>query len=269
MKGQVIGINTAIYSPSGGSVGIGFDIPSNIAKKVVAELKKSGHATWGWLGVAIQSLTPSIAKSLGLPDPEHAAGALVASVVLNSPAAKAGIEQGDVITSANGHKIETVRDLPRIVSTAPIGSRLVLGVLRDGKERTIEASIGGMPKQKQLAETEESAKPPPKAGEASALGMQLKKLDPQMRDSLKLPSGTNGVVIGSIAEDSPVRGSGLQPGDVIVSINQKPVSSPQQAAAALKRAAASGNILLLLDRNGVTEFLGMTIGKRSASGNAG
>jgi serine protease Do len=268
LKGEVIGINTAIYSPSGGSVGIGFDIPSNTAKKVIAELKKYGHASWGWLGVAIQSVTPSIARSLGL-DPKHAEGALVASVVPKSPAEKAGIEQGDIIQSANGHAIKTVRDLPRIVSTAPIGSKIALDVLRDGKKRQIEATVAKLPKKKKLAAAEEGAQPQPEAGAVSALGMRLEKLDPQLRQRLGLPSGANGVVIGSIAEDSPVRSAGLRPGDVIVSVNQKPVASPQEAAAALKRAAASGNVLLLLNRNGVTEFLGMAIRHRAVPGSPG
>jgi serine protease Do len=269
MKGEVVGINTAIYSPSGGSVGIGFDIPSNIAKKVVAELKQYGRATWGWLGVAIQSVTPSIARSLGLPHPDHPTGALVASVLPKSPAEKAGIEQGDVIESVNGRPIATVRDLPRIVSTAPIGSKLAIVVARRGKERRIEATVAEMPKEKQTA-AEERAKPQqPPAGAATALGMRLEKLDPQMRRRLKLPNDANGVVIGSIAGDSPVRGAGLQPGDVILSVNQKPVKSPAEAAAALKQAAASGNVLLLVNRNGVTEFLGMTIGHGATPGNAG
>ena len=267
MKGEVIGINTAIYSPSGGSVGIGFDIPSNTAKKVVDELRKYGHATWGWLGVAIQSVTPSIARSFGL-DPERAEGALVASVVPKSPAEKAGIEQGDLITGVNGHPIKTVRDLPRVVSTAPVGSKLTLEVMRDGKKRQIEATVAELPKKQKLAAAEESAKPPSGAG-ASALGLRLKPLDPQTRSRLNLPRGSNGVVIGGIEPGSAVAGAGVQPGDVIVSINQKPVTSPQQAAAALKQAAASGNVLLLLNRNGVTEFLGMSIRRGGSPGNSG
>ena len=268
LKGEVVGINTAIYSPSGGSVGIGFDIPSNTAKKVVAELKKYGHATWGWLGVAIQSVTPSIAKSLGLDD-ERAEGALVASVVPKSPAEKAGIEQGDIVVSANGRPIKTVRDLPRIVSAAPIGSKLRLGLLRDGKKKEVEASVAELPKKKKAATAEEGATPGPDTGAASALGMRLQKLDPETRQRLHLPAGAKGVVVGSVAADSPVRSAGLRPGDVIVSVNQKPVASPQEATAALKQAAASGNVLLLLNRNGVTEFLGMTMRPAGEPGDSG
>jgi hypothetical protein len=125
LSARVIGINTAIYSPSGGSVGIGFAVPSSTAKNVVAQLREHGHVTRGWLGVAVQSITPTIAKSLGL-DPDQPKGALVASVTPNSPAAKAGIKQGDVILSANGHPIKTVHELPRLVAATPIGQKLDL-----------------------------------------------------------------------------------------------------------------------------------------------
>jgi serine protease Do len=153
LHGQVIGINTAIYSPSGGSVGPGFAVPSNIAKHVVVQLKEHGHVTWGWLGVAIQNVTPAIAKSLSL-DPDHPAGALVASVTPDSPAARAGIKEGDVITAAGGHEIKTVHELPRLVASSPVGTELPLTIVRDGKQRTVEASVGGMPRNVASAERE-------------------------------------------------------------------------------------------------------------------
>src|SRR5205085_8862741 len=122
LHGQVIGINTGINSPSGGSVGIGFAVPSNTANSVVAQLKEKGHVTRGWLGVSIQSITPAIAKSLGL-NPEQPQGALVAGVTPNSPAAKAGLKQGDVVLKASGHPVKELRDLPRVVAAAPIGQK--------------------------------------------------------------------------------------------------------------------------------------------------
>ena len=144
LNGEVIGINTAIYSPSGGSVGIGFAIPSDTAKNIVAQLRETGHVTRGWLGVAIQGITPTIAKSLGL-NPEQPTGALVASVTPSSPAAKAAIEQGDVILSAAGHPIKEVHDLPRLVAAAPIGQKLDLTIRRNGKDMTVAATIAEMP----------------------------------------------------------------------------------------------------------------------------
>jgi serine protease Do len=264
LHGQVIGINTAIYSPSGGSVGIGFAVPSNTAEHVVAQLKEHGHVTWGWLGVAIQSITPSIAKSLGL-DPDHPTGALVSSVTPDSPAQRAGLQPGDVITEAGGRSIGTVHDLPRLVAGTPIGSRLDLKVRRGGKQQTLEATIGEMPEK--LASTGASGAQPSHA-KASALGMELVPLAPELRSELHMPKDVNGVVVGRIATDSPVRALGIQPGDVIVSINQKPATTPEEAAAELKEAAAHGNVLLLLNRHGVSEFVGLSVENNAMSGSS-
>src|SRR4051794_20651553 len=141
LDAAVIGVNTAIYSPSGGSVGIGFAVPSNVAKTVIQQLRDSGHGTRGWLGVAIQGITPSIARSLGL-DAEQPSGALVASVTANSPAAKAGIKQGDVIIAAGGRPVKQVGDLPRIVAATPPGQQIDLTIRRGGKEMTVATTLG-------------------------------------------------------------------------------------------------------------------------------
>jgi serine protease Do len=250
LKGQVIGINTAIYSPSGGSVGIGFDIPSNLAKYVIGQLKAHGHVTWGWLGVAIQNVTPPIAHSLDLPHPE---GALVASVIPNSPAAKAGIKSGDVIVAANGHPITSVQQLPPIVAESKIGGKLPLEIIRNGKKMTLAATVGTMPSNLE-ASTEQVPSAP-----ASALGLRLAPLTPQMRSQLQVPKAVNGVVVSRVASNSPAASLGIQPGDVIVSIDQKPAISPEMAAAELKQAAKRGNVLLLLNRHGTNEFVGLSV----------
>ena len=148
LSGHVIGINTAIYSPSGGSVGIGFAVPSNLAKNVVAQLKERGHVTRGWLGVEIQTITPEIAKGLGL-DPNNPTGALVADVVPHSPAAQAGLKQGDVITRFNGKQVKDAHDLPRLVAETPVGQKVELAVLRQGEERQLQATIAEAKEQKQ------------------------------------------------------------------------------------------------------------------------
>lgn len=264
LHGQVIGINTAIYSPSGGSVGIGFAVPSNTAQHVVAELREHGHVTWGWLGVAIQSITPSIAKSLGL-DPNHPTGALVASVTPDSPAAKAGLNLGDVITTAGDRQIKTVHDLPRLVAETPVGSKLELTIRRGGKQQTIEARVGEMPEKTASAEGGGAA---PSGGPASALGMELIPLDPRLRSELRVPKDVKGVVVGRIASDSPALALGIQPGDVIVSIDQKPATTPQQAAGQLKEAAAHGDVLLLLNRHGRSEFVGLSIENNGMMGSS-
>jgi serine protease Do len=250
LSGHVIGINTAIYSPSGGSVGIGFAIPSNTAKYVIGQLEAHGHVTWGWLGVAIQNITPPIARSLGL-DADHPAGALVATVVPDSPAAKAGLKSGDVITKAGSHVIKEVRDLPRVVAETPVGSKLELTVWRDGKSRTIDADIGEMPKQ--VAEGGEPG------ATASALGLTLEPITPALRDKLQIGKDATGVVVKTVAADSPARALGIAAGDVIVSIDQQPATTPQQAADLLQKAATHGNVLLLLNRHGNSEFVGLHI----------
>jgi serine protease Do len=255
LSGEVIGINTAIYSPSGGSVGIGFAVPSNTAKSVVAQLKETGHVTRGWLGIAIQGISPSIAKSLGL-DPEKPDGALVASITPDSPAAKAGLKQGDVILRAQGHQIKTVQDLPRLVAAMPPGQKLDLAIRRNRKDTTVAATIGEMPENPQQA----AAAPGGGDGEeATALGLQLATLSPDLRRQFKIPKDVDGVAVTKIANDSPAAALGVEPGDVIMAIDQHPAKTPQDAAAELKKAAATGNILLLLNRHGTSQFVGLSV----------
>jgi serine protease Do len=254
LSGEVIGINTAIYSPSGGSVGIGFAVPSNTANSVIAQLKEKGRVTRGWLGVAIQRITPAIARSLGM-DPDHPAGALVAAVTPNSPAAKAGIKQGDVVVGAGGHPVKNLNDLPRRVAAAPIGQKFDMTIRRDRKESTVAATIAEMP------ESQQQAAASPAGGDegARSLGLQLSSITPELRSKLRIPNEVEGVVITKVAPDSPVGAIGIAPGDVIVSVAQEPAKTPRQAAAALKQAAATGNILMLLNRHGTSQFVGLTV----------
>jgi serine protease Do len=260
---EVIGVNTAIYSPSGGSVGIGFAVPSNAAKNVIQQLREKGHVTRGWLGVAIQGITPAIARSLGL-NPDQPSGALVASVTPNSPAAKAGVKQGDVITAAGGHKVKQVGDLPRIVAAAPPGQPLDLTVLRGGKEMKLAATLGELsesPKQTAAATQEED--------HSGALGLQLSALTTELRRQYRIPKDVDGVVVTKVADQSPAASAGLQPGDVLVSVDQKPVDTPAKAAEQLKEAAAKGNVLLLVNRKGSSQFVGLSVSRGSATGKPG
>ena len=254
LSGEVIGINTAIYSPSGGSVGIGFAVPSNTANSVIAQLKEKGHVTRGWLGVSIQSITPAIAKSLGL-NAEEPAGALVAGVTPDSPAAKAGLKQGDVILAAGGHKVKDVHDLPRLVAAAPIGKKLDLTLRRGGKEMTLAATIAEMPENPQQVA---SAKKGP-AEDAASLGLRLSSLTDELRSQYRIPKDVEGVLVSKVAPDSPVGAIGIEPGDVIMSVDQQPATTPAQAAGELKQAAAKGTILLLLNRKGTTQFVGLSV----------
>ena len=265
LSGEVIGINTAIYSPSGGSVGIGFAVPSNTAKNVIEQIREHGHVTRGWLGVAIQSITPTIAKSLGM-DPDQPIGALVASVTPNSPAAKAGIKPGDVILSAEGRQIKTVHELPRLVAKAQIGQKFDLQVRRDGKDMTLGATIAELKEdqQKQVASNanENNAQPE----KAESLGLQLATADPALRRQFRISKEIEGAVVTDVAADSPAAALGIEAGDVIESVDQKPVKTAQQAAEALQQAAGKGNILLLLNRHGSSQFVGLSVSPSPSGG---
>jgi serine protease Do len=258
LSGEVIGINTAIYSPSGGSVGIGFAVPSNTGKSVIAQLKEKGHVTRGWLGVAIQGITPAMAKSLGL-NPDDPTGVIVASVTSNSPAAKAGLKPGDVILSANGKPIKTVHDLPRLVAAMPPGQKIDLAVRRSGKEMTLAAATAEMPQQEQQASASTGSSSDEKVASASSLGLQLAAVDQGMRRQYHIPKEVEGVVVTTVGNDSPAAALGIEPGDVIMSVDQQPVKTPQEAAEQLKQAAANGNILLLLNRHGTSQFVGLSV----------
>ena len=264
LAGEIIGINTAIYSPSGGSVGIGFAVPSNTANSVVAQLKESGRVTRGWLGVAIQGITPAIAKSLGM-NPDEPTGALVATVTPNSPAAKAGLKPGDVIISANGKPVKTVHDLPRLVASTPPDQKVEMEVRRDGKDTTIAATTGEMPQEQQTASANPSSGGDEKGSNATSLGLQLGALDQSLRREYRIPKDVDGVVVAKVANDSPAAALGIEQGDVIMSIDQQPVKTPQEAADRLKQAADNGNILLLLNRHGVNQFVALSVAPNSGS----
>jgi serine protease Do len=256
LSGQVIGINTAIYSPNGGSVGIGFAIPSNAAKMVVAQLEQHGKVTRGWIGVQIQEVTPAIAASLGLPNEN---GALIALVTPGSPGAAAGLKQGDVILSFNGHEVEKLHDLPRLVAAAAPNSEANLSVWRDGRRIAAQVKLGELPNNPQLAAAQ-GTQPEEETG-STAVGMHFAPLTEQMRHELRLGKGVHGVVVAGVDSGSPAEDVGLTEGDVVMAINQQPVHTPEQAAQKLHEAARSSkrSALLLLNRHGVTEYVGLRL----------
>ncbi|HEV2303863.1 MAG TPA: DegQ family serine endoprotease [Stellaceae bacterium] len=259
LQGQVIGINTAIYSPNGGSVGIGFAIPSNEAKTIVAQLIEHGTIKRGWLGVQIQQVTPAIAASLGLA---RGHGALIAVVKPGSPGAKAGLKQGDVILSFNGHDIVRLRDLPRYVAEASPHSGASMTVWRDGKKLEMQATVGNLANNEQVASAGGGeAEQAPTA--ASALGMHFAALTDRVRQELGVGKQVRGVVITRVDNGSVADNDGLASGDIVVAINQTPVGTPEEAAQELQKIAKSTkkSALLLLNRHGVTEYVGVTVGK--------
>ena len=233
MNGEVIGINTAIYSPSGGSVGIGFSVPSNLAKSVVMQLREYGRARRGWLGVRIQQVTPDIAESLGLKKTQ---GALVAGVNDGGPADKANIHSGDIILKFNGHEVDEMRALPRIVAETAVGKTVPVLVWRDGKEVTLQSPVGELPDEVQQASVDTGKAPAPaKNPEISGLGARVAPITDELRDQFKLQADQKGVVVTDVSPDGPAAARGLKPGDVIVEVQQEPVSSPEDVTKQLQK----------------------------------
>ena len=259
LKGEVVGINTAIYSPNGGSVGIGFALPSNVAKSVVAQIEEHGKVSRGWLGVQIQEMTPAIGASLGLQGPH---GALIAAVTANSPGAEAGLKQGDVVLSFNSTEINQMRDLPRAVSATKPGSSATMTVWRNGQKTELQTKIGEAPENPRVAAAGDNRSP---SGEerAQAAGLHFAPLTQDLRRELRLGRDDSGVVITSVDDGSAADSLGVQRGDVVLSINQQQVTSPQEAAQKLREAASSPkkSALLLLNRRGVTQYVGLDLGK--------
>jgi serine protease Do len=256
LDGQVIGINTAIYSPNGGSVGIGFAIPSNEAKTIISQLEEHGKISRGWLGVQIQQVTPAIAASLGLKD-NH--GALVAVVTPDSPGAKAGLKQGDVILAFNGSPVNELRDLPRLVADTAPDTKAILSVWRNGRRVPVEATVGELPENAKVAAAAGTEEERPV--EAAAVGMHFEPLTDQLRRELHVAKDVRGVVVTRVDNGSAAEDGGVTDGDIVVAINQEPVDSPQQAADKLNAAAHSSrkSALLLLNRHGTTEYVGVNL----------
>jgi serine protease Do len=227
LDGNVIGVNTAIFSPSGGSVGIGFDIPADTAKLVVAQLENKGYVTRGWMGVKIQLVTPEIADSLGLKKVE---GALVDEPQPNSPAAKAGIAAGDVITAVNGKPIKGSRDLAREVGMMPPGTSVRFEMLHQGTAKTVTLTLGEMPREQQAnaGGPDQSAQSEPHLGLALAPANEVSG------------AGAEGVVVVGVEPGSPAAERGLKTGDVILQVGGNSVSNVKEVRSALDQAHASG-----------------------------
>jgi len=259
MAGEVIGINTAIYSPSGGSIGIGFAIPANLARPVVEQLKDFGHARRGWLGVNIQSVTDEIAESLGLDKPK---GALIASVRDGGPAQVAGIQAGDVVLTFDGKDVTDMRHLPRIVAETPIDRTVKVKVWRKRKEHVLDVKVGELNEDDQQAAASPKQQPPaPVVGAVKALGLSLANLTPELRERFSLSEDTAGVVVTDVATDSPASEKGMRAGDVIVEVAQEEVKNPGQITAKVDEAKKAGrkSVLMLVDRQGDLRFVALKV----------
>ncbi len=255
--GQVIGVNSLIHSPSGGNVGIGFAIPSNLVKQIVADLEANGHVDRGWLGVHIQGIDQDLAQGLGLKDTK---GAVVADVSDAGPAAHAGFERGDVILKYNGKPVDRVTDLTRLVANTKAGHSVDVVVWRNNAEKTLSVEIGQMPTEDQVVAANE-----PSAEQANTpkLGVALAKLTPEARQQLNLPDSAEGVVVTDVQPGSPAADKGLQPGDVIVEADRQQVTDPKMVADAVRAAAKRGDetILLLVKREGQDRFVAIRLAR--------
>jgi serine protease Do len=252
MNGNVVGVNTAIYSPSGGSVGIGFDVPAPTAQSVIAQLKDKGVVTRGWLGVQIQKVTSGIADSLGLNNTQ---GALVDEAQVDSPAAKAGIQSGDVITAVNGKPVKDSRELARQIAALAPGSSVKLDLIRKGETKTVTVALGTMPNEQKQANASED-RPTTQGGNVPHLGLTVAAA------AEVAGSGDKGVVVTNVDPEGSAADHGLQTGDIILDVGGKTVSSASDIRKALSEAKTEGkhDVLMKVKTSQATKFVAMPIG---------
>jgi serine protease Do len=261
MDGDVIGINSAIYSPTGGSVGIGFSIPSNAAKNVLAQLR-TGKLVRGWLGVRIQEVSQEIAESVGLDKPR---GALIAGMTDGGPAAKAGIQNGDVVLSFDGKPVADNRALPRMVAESQVGKTVPMEVLRKGKRQNVSVTVQKLAEDEKVASAEKG--PAPKGAPANKqlsavnLGMTLAPVSQDARRRFKLDPKVEGVVVTDVDADSPAGQKNIRAGDVITEVAQQRVTSPEDVTSKLDAERKAGHkvVLLQVSRGGELTFIGVRI----------
>jgi serine protease Do len=242
LKGEVVGINTAIIAEG---QGIGFAIPINMAKEIASQLQNQGHVTRGWLGVNIQEVTPELAKSFGLKDNK---GALVSQVLPNSPAEKAGIEQGDVILQFDGKDVSDSKELPRIVASTPVGKSVMVKIARDGKVTDRQVKLGEMEEKAEVAKTPSTHK---------RLGIAVQNLTPEIAKGLGLKKET-GVVVTQVEPGSPASDAGIQTGDVIRELNRKPVKDVEDFVQKIEKVKDQDSVLLFVQRGQNSLFAAVT-----------
>jgi serine protease Do len=254
-RGVVIGVNTAIYSPSGGNIGIGFAIPAETAAEIVADLKTKGRVDRGWLGVQIQPVSEAIAASLGLSETR---GVLVADVLPGTPAQAAGIRSGDVILQAAGERMEEYRDLTKLIASIDAGTQIQLQVYRAGETLSIPVTIAEMPSD-DMAQAASGNEP---AGDEPRIGLYLAPLTPELRAERGLSADASGVLVAQVAPGSPAQAAGIRAGSLISMVGQQPVTQPSQVVDAVKQAAAAErpSVLLRIEQDGEQRFVAVPIG---------
>jgi serine protease Do len=257
LAGEVIGINTAIFSPSGGSIGIGFAIPSALARPIVEQLKATGKVERGWIGARIQPVTDEIAEAVGL---DKGRGAMIAAVDPSSPAAQAKLQPGDVILTYDGKQIDRSRQLPRLVADTPPDTPVRLTMWRDGKEHEVDLKIAALSLNRPAPPQPEPEKPKPPPS-IDALGLKLSKLSPELRKQFSLPDTAKGVVITEVPQNSLAAAQALRPGDLVIAVGHEMVAAPeevQQKAATAKKNGRK-NVLVRVEREGNSRFVALPL----------
>jgi len=266
-EGEVVGVNTAIYSPSGTNAGLAFSIPSNLVKQVAEQLREFGKVRRGWIGVSYQSVTDDIADSFGL---DRARGVLVANVTADGPAAKAGIKRNDIILSFSGQDVPDLRRFPRIVANARVGATVDVVVWRGGKETPLKLRIGEQeePEKQNASAQGPGAKKPAEPDQAVSstieqLGLTLGKVSDQLREKYGLSDNVKGVVVTKVTPNSPAAEKQLQAGDVILEVDQKPVTTPQEVTEIVGKLQAQKkrSVLLFVERQGDPRFAALRLTK--------
>ena len=260
MDGNVIGVNSAIFSPTGGSVGIGFSIPSSLVKDVIAQLKQFGITHRGWVGVSIQQITPDIVQGLGLP---NSSGALISGIDAGGPASKAGLKNGDVVIAFDGKPIGDNRALPRIVADTPAGKTVNVDVLRKGKKQTFKLTVAKLQDQeKKTAFTKSSEAPTAKPkSKIAQLGLALAALDSDTRAQYSIPGNVRGVVVTDVDPDGAAADKNLRPGDVIVEVQNQAVHTPDDISKKIETDAKAGRKveMMLVNRAGQMTFVALRL----------
>jgi serine protease Do len=260
MDGEVIGVNSAIYSPTGGSVGIGFSIPSNAAQRVIDQLRATGTISRGWLGVRIQTVTDEIAQSLGM---DKAKGALIAGMTDGGPASKAGVQAGDVVVTFDGKPVVDQRALPRLVADTDVGKTVQIEVMRKGQAKTMPITVEKLVEDEKVASATANGGKPATPGTPTPqmvnLGMTLAPITGDSRRRFKLDEKIVGAVVTDVDNDSPAGQKNIRPGDVITEVAQQKVTTPEEVSAKLTEEKNAGRkvVLLQVSRGGELTFIGV------------